>query len=139
MVLWHGLYLKAVAEQFAANGFPVDDGLPAGLALRTTPRTRADFASCLPTDQDFPPAARAARVYLDVAFFHPIADDNARAALLALVRFLAWEDIVLLEVGTLQTNHYVDDPAGAADLAALLGVLNHRRSIDPHPRLAAAA
>lgn len=95
-----------------------------------TPRTRADFTACLgeATGPEVPLAARAARVYLDVAFFHPFADGNARAALLTLVHVLAREDIVLPEVGPLQTTRYPDDPVGAADLATLIGVLNHRRS-----------
>ncbi|MFB8242424.1 Fic family protein [Kitasatospora purpeofusca] len=94
-----------------------------------TPRTRVDFDSCLreTTDPDIPLAARAARAYLDVAFFHPFTDGNARAALLTLVHVLAREGIVLPEVGPLQTTRYADDPAGAADLAALIGVLNRRR------------
>ncbi|MER7184428.1 Fic family protein [Streptomyces hyaluromycini] len=94
-----------------------------------TSHTQADFASCLreTTDPDVPLAARAARAYLDVAFFHPFADGNARAALLTLVHVLAREDIVLPEVGPLQTTRYADDPAGAADLATLIGVLNRRR------------
>ncbi|WP_030334845.1 Fic family protein [Streptomyces sp. NRRL B-1381] len=94
-----------------------------------TPHTRADFDSCLneTTDPDIPLSARAARAYLDVAFFHPFADGNARAALLILVYVLAREDIVLPEVDPLQTTRYADDPAGAADLATLIGVLNRRR------------
>ncbi|GAA4918862.1 Fic family protein [Streptomyces coeruleoprunus] len=94
-----------------------------------TSRTQADFDSCLreTTDPDIPLAARAARAYLDVAFFHPFTDGNARAALLTLVHVLAREDIVLPEVGPLQTTRYADDPAGAADLAVLIGVLNRRR------------
>ncbi|MFE0460406.1 Fic family protein [Kitasatospora sp. NPDC058965] len=94
-----------------------------------TPHTQADFDSCLneTTDPDIPLAARAARAYLDVAFFHPFTDGNARAALLTLVHVLAREDIVLPEVGPLQTTRYPDDPAGAADLATLIGVLNRRR------------
>lgn len=94
-----------------------------------TPRTRADFESCLreTTEPDVPLAARAARAYLDVAFFHPFTEGNARAALLTLVHVLARDDIVLPEVGPLQTTRYADDPAGAADLAALIGVLNRRR------------
>jgi hypothetical protein len=93
-----------------------------------TSRTQADFASCLreTTDPDIPLAARAARVYLDVAFFHPFTDGNARAAQVTLVHVLAREDIVLPEVGPLQTTRYADDPAGAADLAGLIGVLNSR-------------
>ncbi|MFJ9850187.1 Fic family protein [Streptomyces sp. NPDC101150] len=99
-----------------------------------TPRTQADFAACLreATDPGIPLAARAARAYLDVAFFHPFTDGNARAALLTLVHILAREDIVLPEVGPLQTTRYADDPVGAADLATLVGVLNRRRS--PRPR-----
>ncbi|MDX3745730.1 Fic family protein [Streptomyces sp. AK08-02] len=94
-----------------------------------TPRTQTDFASCLreSTDSDIPLAARAARAYLDVAFFHPFTDGNARAALLTLVHILAREDIVLPEVGPLQTTRYADDPAGAADLATLIGALNRHR------------
>lgn len=94
-----------------------------------TSRTQADFAACLreATDAEVPPAARAARVYLDLAFFHPFTDGNARAALLTLVHVLAREDIVLPEVGPLQTARYADDPTGAADLATLVGVLNRRR------------
>ncbi|MEU1465079.1 Fic family protein [Streptomyces sp. NPDC005727] len=47
-----------------------------------TPRTQADFAVCLreAIETELPPAARAARAYLDVAFFHPFTDGNARAA-----------------------------------------------------------
>lgn len=94
-----------------------------------TPDTRADLDSCLreTTDPDIPLSARAARAYLDVAFFHPFDDGNARAALLVLVHVLGREDIVLPEVGPLQTTRYADDPAGAADLASLIGVLNRRR------------
>ncbi|MFE3902825.1 Fic family protein [Streptomyces sp. NPDC059153] len=94
-----------------------------------TPRTQADFDSCLheTTDPNIPLAARAARAYLDVAFFHPFTDGNARAALLTLVHVLAREEIVLPEVGPLQTTRYADDLAGAADLATLIGVLNRRR------------
>ncbi|MFI5800643.1 Fic family protein [Streptomyces sp. NPDC051677] len=79
-------------------------------------------------DPGVPLAGRAARVYLDVAFFHPFTDGNARAALLTLVHVLAREDVVLPEVWPLQTIRYADDPAGAADLATLIGLLNRRRT-----------
>ncbi|WEV24720.1 Fic family protein [Streptomyces sp. 71268] len=92
------------------------------------PRTEAAFAACLrgAGDPRLPLAARAARAYLDVAFFHPFTDGNARAALLTLVHVLAREGVVLPEVGPLQTTRYADDPVGAADLATLIGVLNRR-------------
>ncbi|MER7761605.1 Fic family protein [Streptomyces sp. NPDC097619] len=105
-----------------------------------TPRTRAAFESCLraATDPDLPAAARAARAALDVAFFHPFADGNARASLLVLVHVLAREGIVLPEVGPLLTTRYADDPAGAADLALLIGLL-HRGRTGPHRRRPGAA
>ncbi|MFI1797380.1 Fic family protein [Streptomyces sp. NPDC020379] len=120
-------------EVLAATGTPfrVSDAYAKAGRERygLTPRTRAHFDSCLreTTDPDIPLAARAARAYLDVAFFHPFTDGNARAALLTLVYVLAREDIVLPEVGPLQITRYADDPAGAADLATLIGVLNRRR------------
>ncbi|MEV5436471.1 Fic family protein [Streptomyces sp. NPDC052682] len=90
-----------------------------------TPRTEADFARCLADSAQagVPLAARAARTYLDVAFFHPFDDGNARAALLALTFVLAREGVALDEVGPLQTTRYADDPEGAADLAVLVAVL----------------
>ncbi|MEV8533901.1 Fic family protein [Streptomyces sp. NPDC051211] len=90
-----------------------------------TPRTGTQFTACLreAVEPGLPLAARAARAYLDVAFFHPFEDGNARAALLALVHILGWEGIVLPEVAPLQTTRYADDPAGATDLAVLVSLL----------------
>ncbi|WP_406463286.1 Fic family protein [Streptomyces sp. NBC_00111] len=90
-----------------------------------TARTRPDFAACLHEsgDRSVPLEARAARAYLDVAFFHPFDDGNARAALLALTFVLAREQVVLRDVGPLQTTRYADDAEGAADLALLVGIL----------------
>nr|WP_246112225.1 Fic family protein [Streptomyces hawaiiensis] len=42
-----------------------------------------------------PLTARAARAYLDVCFFHPFDDGNARAAFLTLIFVLAREGIAL--------------------------------------------
>ncbi|MEU6197909.1 Fic family protein [Streptomyces sp. NPDC047061] len=123
---WQRAVLGAADAPFRTNDAYAKDGRE---RYGLTSRTPADFASCLreTTDPDLPLAARAARVYLDVAFFHPFADGNARAALLTLVHVLAREGVVLPEVGPLQTTRYADDPAGAADLAALIGVLNRPR------------
>ncbi|WP_369259041.1 Fic family protein [Streptomyces sp. R35] len=90
-----------------------------------TPHTRQDFAACLrqSADPEVPPAARAARAYLDVAFFHPFPDGNARLALLTLAYVLDLEGVRLDQVGPLQTTRYADDPGGAADLAVLVNVL----------------
>ncbi|MEU1655024.1 Fic family protein [Streptomyces griseofuscus] len=67
--------------------------------------------------------ARAARLYLDVCFFHPFDDGNGRAALLALGFVLAREQILLDEVGPIQIRRYADDPVGALSLARIVRAL----------------
>ncbi|MEV6259507.1 Fic family protein [Streptomyces sp. NPDC051784] len=98
-----------------------------------TARTRGDFEACLRESgaPEVPLVARAARTYLDVAFFHPFEDGNGRAALLALVFVLAGERVFLGEVGPLRTTRYADDPVGAADLASLVSVLVRRSAGRP--------
>ncbi|MEU3448811.1 Fic family protein [Streptomyces thermolilacinus] len=87
--------------------------------------TRARFERCLSesAQPDPPLPSRAARTYLDVLFFHPFQDGNARAAMLALAFVLAREGVLLGQVHPLQTTRWADDAEGAADLAALLGIL----------------
>ncbi|MDQ0766725.1 Fic family protein [Streptomyces canus] len=98
-----------------------------------TPHTQRDFEHCLRESSDprVPLASRAARAYLDVAFFHPFPDGNARLAMLTLAYVLELEGVRLDQAGPLQTTRYADDAAGAADLAALVSVLirsTHRRA-----------
>ncbi|MGW7381265.1 Fic family protein [Streptomyces sp. NPDC054794] len=90
-----------------------------------TAHTWRDFADCLREsgDSGVPLPARAARAYLDVAFFHPFADGNARLALLALAHVLDLEGVRLDQVGPLVIARYADDADGAADLAVLVNVL----------------
>lgn len=61
------------------------------------PKTRTDFERCLAeaNDSAVPPPARAARVYLDICFFHPFIDGNARAARLALDHVLTQAGLAL--------------------------------------------
>lgn len=89
------------------------------------PDTQARFARCLSesTRPDLPLPSRAARTYLDVLFFHPFEDGNARAAMLALAFVLAREGVHLDQVHPLQATRWADDAEGAADLAVLLGIL----------------
>ncbi|MEU4272632.1 Fic family protein [Streptomyces sp. NPDC026092] len=99
-----------------------------------TAHTQRDFERCLRDSADprVPLASRAARAYLDVAFFHPFPDGNARLAMLVLGYVLELEGVRLDEVGPLQTTRYADDALGAADMAALVSVLIHstrRRAI----------
>ncbi|MFG2732892.1 Fic family protein [Streptomyces canus] len=49
-----------------------------------------------------PPDLRAARAYLDVCFFHPFDDGNARSAFLTLLFVLAREGVALNGVGLLR-------------------------------------
>ncbi|MFJ5924294.1 Fic family protein [Kitasatospora sp. NPDC092948] len=91
------------------------------------PDTRALMDSCLaesashPDDNPLPitaRAARAARAYLDVCFFHPFDDGNARAAFLALVFVLAREGITLDDVLLLRRISFqADDPQDGLILA----------------------
>lgn len=89
------------------------------------PDTRARFERCLSesAQPDLPLPSRAARTYLDILFFHPFEDGNARAAMLALAFVLAREGVLLDQVHPLQTTRWADDAEGAADLAVLLGIL----------------
>jgi hypothetical protein len=61
------------------------------------------FDACLAeaTDPQVPLPSRAARVYLDVAFFHPFPDGNARSAALALYFVLARDSVVLDQAASL--------------------------------------
>ncbi|MEY2229371.1 Fic family protein [Streptomyces sp. BF23-19] len=90
-----------------------------------TPDTQGRFERCLSesTQPDLPLPSRAARTYLDVLFFHPFEDGNARAAMLALAFILAREGVLLDQVQPLQATRWADDTEGAADLAVLLGIL----------------
>ncbi|MGW2184088.1 Fic family protein [Streptomyces sp. NPDC001732] len=89
------------------------------------PNTPVWFERCLSesTQPDLPLPSRAARTYLDVLFFHPFEDGNARAAMLALAFVLAREGAPLDQVHPLQATRWADDADGAADLAVLLGIL----------------
>lgn len=74
--------------------------------------TRADFERHLAAanDRSIGPLARAARVYLDVCFFHPFPDGNARAARLALDHVLTSEGLALhLAEPLFQFPYYADD------------------------------
>ena len=59
--------------------------------------TRETFERCLAeaNNPDEPPLVRAARVYLDICFFHPFPDGNGRAARLALDHVLTREGLAL--------------------------------------------
>ncbi|GAA1393227.1 Fic family protein [Catellatospora coxensis] len=85
--------------------------------------TEDRFVSCLAqaADRQTPVTARAARAYLDVAFFHPYDDGNARLAGLVLQFVLLRERVELDEVAPILTTvRRADDAEGAADLARLV-------------------
>ncbi|GHD86780.1 Fic family protein [Streptomyces naganishii] len=87
------------------------------------PDTRARLDSCLAesakdTLRPLPLTARAARAFLDVCFFHPFDDGNARSALLTLLFVLAREDVALDSVQLLRrVSFHADDPQDALTLA----------------------
>jgi hypothetical protein len=101
----------------------------------TGPHLRGEFETCLAQAHDTDPSlpARAARLYLDVCFFHPFDDGNARSAFLALTFLLARSGIALDQVAPIRrVQRYTDDPDGAlalADLVAILVSNTARRSL----------
>lgn len=89
----------------------------------TTPRR---FRECLAESHDpaVPLAARAARVYLDVCFFHPFPDGNARAAMLAFAHLLVRDGVTVGQAGPLLlVARRADDRAGTLALVKLVEVL----------------
>ncbi|MEE1822426.1 Fic family protein [Streptomyces sp. BE20] len=94
-------------------------------------RTRLDACLAQAADSRLSPAAGAARAYLDVCFFHPFDDGNARAALLTLLFVLARAGITLDSVVLIRRfGHRADDPQDALSLC---------RSVEFHLRQNRAA
>jgi prophage maintenance system killer protein len=95
--------------------------------------TQQRYESCLSQAADLttPVAARAARAYLDVAFFHPYDDGNARLAGLVMHFILLRAGVELDETHPILTiARHADDPEGAAGLARLvqgIATATHRR------------
>ncbi|MFE1754614.1 Fic family protein [Streptomyces anandii] len=92
------------------------------------PDTRARLDACLAqSTQDaaspVPLAARAARACLDVCFFHPFDDGNARSAFLTLVFVLAREGITLDDVSLLRrVSFQADAPQDALTLTRYIDI-----------------
>lgn len=102
------------------------------------PDLSAELASCLAQSADSQPlAARVARTYLDVCFFHPFPDGNARSAFLAATFVLARAGIGLDQVGPIRrVARFADDAGGALALADLVATLiehTRRRSASGPP------
>ena len=75
-------------------------------------------------DLRVPALLRAARAYLDICFFHPFEDGNARAARLALDFVLAAHGTILDEVGPLfVVRRPAGDPAAHQSFGRLICVL----------------
>jgi hypothetical protein len=84
------------------------------------------FEACLAeaTDPAVPLPSRAARVYLDVLFFHPFTDGNGRSAALALYFVLAREGVVLDRAAPLlMTRWPATHPSSAEGLARFVALL----------------
>ncbi len=113
-------------------------GKPA--AFRTTPAfakggrerygidatTPARFDACLGESRDSAVslAARVARLYLDVCFFHPFPDGNGRTAMLAVAHLLARDGVTIGQAGPLLlVTRRADDRAGAIALVELVELL----------------
>jgi hypothetical protein len=120
---WHAAALGTSPSGFRTSPAYAKGGRERYGVASGTPRR---FGDCLAqaTASGLPLPARAARAYLDVLFFHPFPDGNARAAMLALYFLLARERAVPdLAAPALVTARRADDADGAGDLARLLAVL----------------
>ncbi|MEU7469954.1 Fic family protein [Streptomyces sp. NPDC044984] len=105
-----------------------------------SPDTRARLDACLAesarhVERPLPLTARAARAYLDVCFFHPFDDGNARSAFLALLFVLAREGVALNEVSLLRrVTFQSDEPQDALILTRYIDVHlaeTRRNSVSP--------
>jgi hypothetical protein len=104
------------------------------------PDTRARLDACLAqstydSEQPISLTARAARAHLDICFFHPFDDGNARAAFLALVFVLAREGIALNNVSLLRrVSFQADDPQDPQILTRSINIhLSETRRTLPAP------
>jgi hypothetical protein len=87
------------------------------------PDIHARFEAALgqANDASVPAAVRAARVYLDVCFFHPFADGNARAARLAFDHVLTRAGLSAHSVAPIfGLSRAGNDSIGARQLAELI-------------------
>lgn len=98
-----------------------------GIAPDTRERLDVCLAESAPSGpRSLPLTARAARAHLDVCFFHPFDDGNARSAFLALVFVLAREGVALDGVTLIRRFGLpADDPQSGVIMA---------RSLDTHLR-----
>ncbi|MCK8433512.1 Fic family protein [Streptomyces sp. D2-8] len=101
------------------------------------PDTRARLDACLAESarDGGRPLPLPARAYLDVCFFHPFDDGNARAAFLALIFVLAREGIALDDVILLRRIAFqADEPRDALALASYIDLHiseTRRRAVAP--------
>ncbi|MFK4021796.1 Fic family protein [Streptomyces albogriseolus] len=92
------------------------------------PDTRARLDACLAEsarqiERPLPLIARAARAYLDVCFFHPFDNGNARSAFLTLVFVLAREGVALDGVSLLRrVTFQADEPQDALALTRYVDI-----------------
>ncbi|GLW50738.1 hypothetical protein Stsp02_63990 [Streptomyces sp. NBRC 14336] len=122
----HPAYAKGGRERYG-----ISPDLPA--------RLNTCLAEAEAESDDLPLPSRAARAYLDVCFFHPFTDGNARSAFLTLTYLLARAGITLDQVGPIRRiQRRADDPEGALALADLIALLINRTRTTPtsHPHSA---
>ncbi len=93
--------------------------------------TEAQFRAAIEeaNDAGSPASVRAAKAYLDVCFFHPFADGNARAARLALDHVLTGAGLALHAVGPIFViARAADDARGLYNLTSTIDHLAGPRS-----------
>lgn len=122
LATWQAIALGARAGFRTMEAFAKDGRERYGIAKDTRDRFCAVLAEA--EDARVPTLVRAARVYLDVCFFHPFADGNARAARLALDHVLMRAGLWLRAAEPVFTvSRLATDARGARALVRVLGEL----------------
>lgn len=122
LVRWNSLALGRPAQLRATDAFAHEGRERYG----TWPGLHASFAAALAEANapDVPALARAARAYLDVLFFHPFVDGNARTAGLLVDAVLRRADLALQQAWPLLTiTRRGGEPSGGVLLVRMLSGL----------------
>nr|WBO77679.1 Fic family protein [Streptomyces sp. SBE_14.2] len=137
---WQRLVLGTPEAPFRRHPAYAKDGRERyGISPDLPARLNTCLAEAEAESDDLPLPSRAARAYLDVCFFHPFTDGNARSAFLTLTYLLARAGITLDQVGPIRRiQRRADDPEGALALADLIALLINRTRTTPtsHPHSA---
>ena len=129
LATWQAILLGTQGEQFRTTDAFAKGGRER-YAIASDTRSRFEAALDEANDLRVAAATRAAKAYLDVCFFHPFEDGNARAARLVLDHVLMRAGLALHAVEPVfVVSRAADDPRGAWGLAYVIDHLAGRNGL----------